>query len=74
MTPRLPLWYPWIETYTADLTATEISSVPSTKAPWVVENVSARQVNAGHKGLWEVTISVSSMAVQATGQYPPYLY
>ena len=64
------LWSPWIETYTADLTAAEISSVPSTKAPWVVENVSARQVNAGHKGLWEVTISISSIAVQSTHPYP----
>tara|TARA_R110001632_G_scaffold75942_1_gene172455 strand:- start:3470 stop:4597 length:1128 start_codon:yes stop_codon:yes gene_type:complete len=63
-------WSPWIETYTADLTATEIAASPSTKAPWVVENVSARQVNAGHKGLWEVTISISSMAIQSTGQYP----
>ena len=38
-------WSPWIQTYTADLTAAEASE---NKFPWIVENVSAKQLNAGH--------------------------
>ena len=64
------VWNTWIDTFTADQTAAEIAASPSTKSGWIVKSVSTRQVNAGHKGLWEVTINLSSMTLQSTGQYP----
>ncbi len=63
-------WKYWISSYTPDQTTTEINTLPSTKTGWITKQVTCKQINAGHNGLWEIEIQLAHMAKESTYEHP----